>query len=110
MTASRAYAETQVEPVPLVTREAQEPLALREQPGTQGRQVLPDAQAPSPLQATPGLLGRRVKTVLRQLPALRVPQAVPALPARQDLQERTERLPTPAPQDPQGLQVYWSAR
>ncbi len=103
MTASRAYAETQVEPAQQVAREAQEPPALREQPGTQGRQVIPDAQAPPALQATPGLLGRRVRTAQRQIPALRAPQAVPALPARQDLQERTERLPTPAPQDLQGL-------
>ena len=103
MTASRAYAETQVEPAPQDAREAQEPPALREQPGTQGRQVLPDTQAPQVLVDTPGLLGRRVRTVQRQIPALRVPTAVPALPARQDLQERTDRLPTPAPQDLQGL-------
>ena len=70
---------------PLVTRAQQarwDRPALREELGTQGRQVLPDAQAPQVLPEMPGLpdlLGRRARTAQRQIPALRVPQVVQAL-------------------------------
>ena len=64
---------------PQAIRGGRDRLALREQPGTLGRQVLPDAQAPQVLPEMPGLLGRRARTAQRRIPALRVPQAVQAL-------------------------------
>ena len=64
---------------PRATRGGRDRPALREQPGTLGRQVLPDTQAPQVLPEMPGPLGRRVRTAQRRIPALRVPQAVQAL-------------------------------
>ena len=86
------YAENKEAPVPLVTPEQparRDRQASREELGTRGRQVLPDTQAPRALPEIPDQLGRRARMELRQIPALRVPQAILVPPVQGDLRVLT---------------------